>query len=266
MSYEYDLFVSHASADKSRYIEPLVNALESRQLTFWLDSREISWGDSVVGRINDGLRLSQYGLLCLSEKFIERPWPEAELAAVLALQNATGKKRVLPLILDARDAVLERYPLIGGLAYREFSMGAEGIADEISKLIQPSKQSSEEFRVAIESAHSGHLISLSVLRRASIEWLIDKATNNAGLRTEADVGAFDKLRVHWVLIDVKAESEWRKMPTRRRERIVCMINTESGASAIEDQSLRLDEIGVLDGTVFHLYAIPERRDFVFYAR
>lgn len=264
MSYAHHVFISHASADKGRYIQPLVAALSSRRLTYWLDSSEIAWGDSVTGRINEGLRSSQYGLLCLSDRFIERPWPEAEMAAVFALQNASGRKRVLPLILDARDSVLQRYPLIGGLAYREFSQGVTTIADELAALVQPPAQSSDEIRVSIESAHSGHLISLSVLRRASIEWLIDKATSNAGLRTEADVGAFDRVRVRWVLVDVDAEGEWRRMDYRERERIACLLRADGRVRTSYDRAQRLDEAGVRDGMVFHLYAIPEHERHVVY--
>lgn len=264
MAFEHHLFISHASADKADYIQPLVAALASRSLTYWLDSAEILWGDSITGRINEGLRSSEYGLLCLSERYIERPWPESEMAAVFALQNTSGKKRVLPLILSGRDAVLQRYPLIGGLAYREFSAGVTTIADELSKLLQPSARSADELRVSIESAHSGHIINLAALRRASVQWLIEKATSNAGLRSEADVGAFDRVQVKWVLVDVRAESEWQQTNSWDQERIVCIVRADHGIVVSRDYSQRLDELGVPDGTIFHLYAIPERGHRIMY--
>jgi hypothetical protein len=80
-----DVFISHASADKTAYIYSLTESLSAQQVTFWLDCAEISWGDSVVGKINEGLQTSQLLLLCLSSNFLLKPWPEAEMAAVLAI-------------------------------------------------------------------------------------------------------------------------------------------------------------------------------------
>lgn len=88
-----DLFVSHASADKLQYVQPLADAMTKRQITFWLDSVDIVWGDSVPLRVNEGLRRSRYVLLCLSRNYLDRPWPEAELASALAIQNQMGQKR-----------------------------------------------------------------------------------------------------------------------------------------------------------------------------
>jgi hypothetical protein len=96
---KYDLFISHAGADKVRYIDALADAFARRGISFWLDSFEIAFGDNIALRLNEGLRESQFVLLCLSRNFLRRPWPETELAAALAMQNARGVKRVLPVIL-----------------------------------------------------------------------------------------------------------------------------------------------------------------------
>ena len=118
---KHDVFISHAGRDKERYVQPLVDALQDRGVTFWLDSIEVTWGDSVTRNINQGLAHSRFLLLCLSSSFVDRPWPEAEMGAAVAQQNAFGTKRVLPLILYDKDVVLSRYPLLADLAYREFS-------------------------------------------------------------------------------------------------------------------------------------------------
>jgi len=127
-----DVFISHASADKPKYVRPLADALSAHSVTFWLDEGEMTWGDSVVARINDGLRRSRLALVCLSDNFVKRPWPESEMNAVFAMQNNKPIKRVLPLILNSRDKVLDRYPLLAGLVYREFKANADEIAKEIA--------------------------------------------------------------------------------------------------------------------------------------
>jgi hypothetical protein len=67
------------------------------------------------------LRQTRFMLLCLSKAFLARPWPESEMSAALAIQNSSGVKKVLPLILNSREEVLQTYPIIHGLAYRQFS-------------------------------------------------------------------------------------------------------------------------------------------------
>ncbi|MCU0635808.1 MAG: toll/interleukin-1 receptor domain-containing protein [Gemmatimonadaceae bacterium] len=265
MTFEHHVFISHASADKERYIGPLASALARRRVTYWLDSNEIGWGDSIPAKINEGLRSSEYGLVCFSERFLERPWPEAELGAVLTMQHASGRKRVLPLILDGREAVLRRYPLVAALAYREFSMGADAVADELAALVHPAERAADDLQVAIESTHSGNVITLSVSRRASLAWLIDKATSHAGLRTQADVGAFRVLRVRWVLVDVRAAAQWLALDVNEQERMVCYVHTEQGARGVYFDAMRLEEAEIRDGMTFHLYALPEREVRVAYA-
>ncbi len=51
MSEMQDVFISHASKDKVEYISPLVNAFSAKRVTYWLDTLEISWGDSIVTRL-----------------------------------------------------------------------------------------------------------------------------------------------------------------------------------------------------------------------
>ena len=82
---------------------------------------------------------------------MNRPWPEAELASALAVQNSSGKKRVLPLILNSRKRVLNQYPLLTSLAYREYCEPAERIADEIVGIIRPEEKKSSELRIVVES-------------------------------------------------------------------------------------------------------------------
>ena len=118
-----DIFISHASADRPQYIYPLTDALVARDITFWLDEIEIGWGDNLVGKINEGLRAAKFALVCLSQNFLRRPWPEAEISSMLALQTSSGVKRVLPLILNSKDEVIQQYPLLAPLIYREFSDG-----------------------------------------------------------------------------------------------------------------------------------------------
>ncbi len=251
-----DVFISHASADKTKYVFPLTAALTARSVTFWLDSNEIGWGDSVAGKINSGLRNTRFALVCLSKNFLERSWPESEMAAVLSLQNTDGVRRVLPLVLNSKHEVLKKYPLIGGLAYREFSVGVDILADEVSKTVGNEKDT--RIRVTVEGVHTGKLCQLKPPRRASVQWLSRMAQSGLDVREALDVGqSGGEFRVRWVLVDVNAESEWRALPRSKQRKLHALVAAVDGIRPAHSARDRLNELGVRNGTVFHLYAIED---------
>lgn len=252
-----DIFISHAGRDKERYVQPLAEALAQKSVTFWLDNIEIAWGDSVASKINEGLANSRFVLLCLSQAFLRRPWPEAEMAAAFALQNDSGVKRVLPLILDSKEAVLAKLPLVAGLAYREFSVGVTAVADEISTLCGRHIRPEEESHVVVESVHTGKLCNISVSRRVSVKWLADQAKAGMGVSDLADTGAYEPFHVRWVLVDTRAEETWRDLPRFRQRHLRAIVSGEKGLVFSESDSDRLGDLGVADGTVFHIYAIED---------
>jgi hypothetical protein len=256
---EQDVFLSHASKDKQGYVEPLASALKQREVTFWLDSDEIGWGDNVTTKINEGLRNSRYAVVCLSANFLERPWPENELSAVLALQNTDGRKRVLPLILNSKEQVLQHYPLIAGLAFREFSAGPLVLADELASLVRPGAPPPGSWRVTLESAHTGIQSYLNVSPKSSVEWLRAMATRSLGLREEVDVGAPLRLRLRWVLVDVNAEAGWNKLSRAAQHSAYAAVRGEPGIRLCKDSGQTLEELGVEDGMVFHLVALQEEQ-------
>ena len=206
-----DLFISHASADKAVYVDPLCASLASSGVTYWLDTDEISWGSNVPMRINEGLRQSTYVLLCLSPNFIRRPWPESELSAAFAVQTDTGRKRVLPLILEGKDQILDAYPLLASLAYREYT-GATETAKALSDFVGKTPPSATDISILVESVHTEAVCNLRVPPTVSLKWLTDRAMRGMGVSSQADTGAYQSFRVRWVLVDVRAEREWNAMP------------------------------------------------------
>jgi hypothetical protein len=56
---EFDLFLSHASADKPR-IRKLKDKPEGAGIRVFFDENSIAWGDSIVQRINHGLLKSTF--------------------------------------------------------------------------------------------------------------------------------------------------------------------------------------------------------------
>lgn len=254
-----DLFISHAGSDKVLYVQPLTDRLTNRKITFWLDSLEIEWGDSIPLRVNDGLRRSRYVLLCLSRDFLKRPWPEAELASALAVQNATGQKRVLPLILNAKESVLSAYPLLASLSYKEYAEPPDTLVDDLERIVRPTQRARGTINVIVESVHTGKLCNIDVSPRVSVKWLADRAQSALGVSDRAQTGAYEPFRLRWVLVDAKVENAWLEMPRWQKRKMHAIVAGKDGPRLCKNDRDRLADIGVADGVVFHLYAIEDER-------
>lgn len=111
----WDIFISHASEDKPDFVVPLARGLETVGLRVWLDAQEIAVGDSIVGKLNQGLAESRFAVVVLSPAYLRKGrWVEAELQALLATEIQSGRKRLLPLCKDISVAdVQQRFPLLG---------------------------------------------------------------------------------------------------------------------------------------------------------
>ncbi|MCK4296732.1 MAG: toll/interleukin-1 receptor domain-containing protein, partial [Candidatus Marinimicrobia bacterium] len=209
-----DLFISYSNADRDSYIQPFTKCLTDRGVTFWIDCLEISWGDSLVLKVNEGLCKSNYVVLCLSESFLSRSWPKAEMNAILSIQINTGTKKVLPLILNSKERILKEYPLLSGLVYREYADGLEKIVDELAHLTKKNTVDEGQLHVIIESVHTGHVSNLIISPRASVMWLARQAKHGAGLKDFLDTGGPEPFRIRWVLVDKNAIAEWKSLDYR----------------------------------------------------
>jgi hypothetical protein len=176
---------------------------------------------------------------------------------VLATQTSSGVKRVLPLILNSRDEVLARYPVLAGLIFREFTDGPAKIADELARLLETNEKSSDEISVTVESVHTGKVCHLRVPARASVAYLSKLAQPCLGVTENIPLAALTLPLLRWVLIDVKAEDEWLNLPAEKQIHIHAMVAAGDDFKIAYKSVDRLNEIGVADGTVFHLYAIQD---------
>ena len=109
---EWDVFISHASEDKDSVARPLADLLRSRGLRVWLDEQELLLGDSVRGMVDEGLAHSTWGVVVLSQAFLAKQWPQAELDALFS-REMNGQKVLLPVWhgVTAED-IARRAPLL----------------------------------------------------------------------------------------------------------------------------------------------------------
>lgn len=107
----YDLFLSHANADKIDYVDELYTILKRLGINIFYDKEELAWGDHWKKRILDGVRESEFAIIVISENFFGREWTERELNHFLHLQNESGQKIILPLLHNIEFSDLKgKYP------------------------------------------------------------------------------------------------------------------------------------------------------------
>ena len=100
-----DVFLSHASPDKEKYVYPFIEALNTRGISYWVDEGEVLWGDSISRKINEGLIISTYVVVFLSMEFLNRNWPRTELESALSHENTKGQVVVFPILIASKDEV-----------------------------------------------------------------------------------------------------------------------------------------------------------------
>ena len=129
-------FLSHASEDSVTVAAPLARAIETRGYRVWLDRFSLTLGDSLRARIDEGLRSSRYGVVVLSPSFLDKGWPMQEVRAILALEDADGRKRLLPVWhqVDVKK-VAEKSPLLADRIGVSTDLGLEEVARQIIEQI-----------------------------------------------------------------------------------------------------------------------------------
>ena len=136
----YDVFISHATEDKDEIVRPLVKALTDCGLRMWYDESELCIGDSLRGKIDEGLAKSRFGIVVLSHAFFKKNWPRYELDALVALEMA-DKSVILPIWHKiTEDEIIDHSPrLIDKIARNTSDFTIDEIAQEIAEVIQNSR-------------------------------------------------------------------------------------------------------------------------------
>lgn len=133
-----DVFICHASEDKSTFVDPLANRLKNLSVRVWFDSFVIEPGDRLTEKIADGVANCRNGLIVLSPAFIGKPWTKYELSGLLNRFVEDGP-RLIPVWLDiSRPQIAKFNPMIADI--RAISGGRKQINEialEILKLVRP---------------------------------------------------------------------------------------------------------------------------------
>ena len=113
---QYDVFISHANADKSPYVNELKTSIDKLGIKVFYDIDTLEWGDNWKEKILEGVREAEFAIIVISENFFDREWTERELQEFLSRQNINGQKIVLPILHNISVAQLQKkYPAVADI-------------------------------------------------------------------------------------------------------------------------------------------------------
>lgn len=100
----------------------------------WLDKQELLPGDSLRGKIDEGLARSSCGVVILSEDFFAKRWPQQELSGLFALLG-TGT-RIIPIWHGlSADRVARFSPLLADRFALQSAAGIPSLSRTITATI-----------------------------------------------------------------------------------------------------------------------------------
>ena len=125
------IFISYCHKDKE-IVYPLVNALQDAGMNVWIDTKDISVGDSILRSITEGLAEHDLGIMFLSKNYLTSRFSKFELDTIMDTLVRTGKP-IFPVKVDDVDAEKILFGLSG---YKYLDYNTEGDTDEFVKQVR----------------------------------------------------------------------------------------------------------------------------------
>lgn len=102
-----DIFLCHTGADKD-WVRTLAERLErerigGRTVEVWLDEWDVDYGESIIGKIDEGLRTSRFVGVVLSPAAARAGWPNAEWQSQIMADPVNKAGRIIPLLRHKFD-------------------------------------------------------------------------------------------------------------------------------------------------------------------
>lgn len=98
-----NIFISHRRSDAAESAR-LAADLRAAGHVVWLDDDEIVIGDSIPGKMNEGLERAQYVVVCYSSSGVGSLYMSREWLSALARQLDGRGVKLLPILLTGDEA------------------------------------------------------------------------------------------------------------------------------------------------------------------
>ncbi|MFB7817074.1 toll/interleukin-1 receptor domain-containing protein [Paenibacillus chitinolyticus] len=109
------VFISHTSRNK-RIIEDLIPFLNAANLPIWYDDINIDYGESIVRKVQEGIKDSGAVIFWITKEFLKSSWCQIEMESFLT--RLAGKNDILILAVVHEDIEIEDLPVF--IAGRKF--------------------------------------------------------------------------------------------------------------------------------------------------
>lgn len=137
--HQHDVFICHASEDKTTVARPLAAAPRERGIDVWYDEYSIQWGDSLRQKIDKGVSMCRYGIVILSPDFFAKHWTQYELDGLADREMAHGAKVILPIWHNIdHDTIAANSPSLALRSAKSSEIGVDAIAEELASTLDGS--------------------------------------------------------------------------------------------------------------------------------
>ncbi len=134
-----DIFLCHASEDKAAIARPLYTKLKRARVSVWFDEATLTLGDNLRRKIDDGLARCRFAVVILSPRFFAKDWPQRELDGLVARENASGEKVILPIWHRVTKSQVARFsPMLAGLLAGKSNEGIPALVRKIKQVLESS--------------------------------------------------------------------------------------------------------------------------------
>jgi hypothetical protein len=172
----WDVFISHAHEDKADVARPLARLLQEQGFRVWIDETELTIGDSLRQKIDEGLAQSRFGVVILSESFFAKRWPQSELSALWSREYG-AMKVVLPVWHRInREVVVAISPLLADKLAVSTDNGLESVVAAILKVAGGTREVTAQQLTSRYSADFIFPLEIISKARAAIDALSNDQT------------------------------------------------------------------------------------------
>jgi len=125
------VFISHRGLDTALATRLATDLARKGNYQIWLDVWQIDIGDSIVGRINEGLTGDVAVILCLSSLTDNSAWMDAEWMSALARKLNGENVKLLPVRITGKAVP----PILSDIKYADLMSDWDSGIDAIHKAL-----------------------------------------------------------------------------------------------------------------------------------
>ena len=164
---KWDAFLCHATEDKPDFVDPLYQELTRLGLAIWYDKFEIKVGQSLRGKVEEGLSRSRFGIVVFSPDFFRKSWTREELDGLFTLQlEKAGRSRILPVWHKVTKAdVIAHSPILAGKLGLKSADGVKLVARRLAEIIKPKVFHVAHTQKRVKDAATSLIEQLSEIER-----------------------------------------------------------------------------------------------------